>query len=51
VRTNVTRSNVMIYGDFNIGHEKLSAFIGYQKSNNELITNSKSGELIKKVYF
>jgi len=30
VRTNVTESNVMVYGDFNTGHEKLSAFIGYK---------------------
>ncbi|XP_025195726.1 legumain-like [Melanaphis sacchari] len=30
VRTNVTKSNVMIYGDFNNGREKLSSFIGYQ---------------------
>ncbi|XP_027844283.2 legumain-like [Aphis gossypii] len=29
VRTNVTESNVMVYGDFKTGHEKLSTFIGY----------------------
>ncbi|KAL5236595.1 hypothetical protein ACI65C_004005 [Semiaphis heraclei] len=29
VRTNVTTSNVMIYGDLEVGHEKLSSFIGY----------------------
>ncbi|XP_025192744.1 legumain-like [Melanaphis sacchari] len=33
VRTNVTRSNVMVYGDFKTGHEKLSAFIGYKNPN------------------
>lgn len=31
VRTNVTESNVMVYGDFDTGHEKLSAFIGYRQ--------------------
>ncbi|XP_015367844.1 PREDICTED: legumain-like [Diuraphis noxia] len=29
VRTNVSKSNVMIYGDLELGSEKLSSFIGY----------------------
>ncbi|KAF0761211.1 legumain-like [Aphis craccivora] len=35
VRTNVTKSNVMIYGDFEIGKEKLSSFIGYHGNDDD----------------
>ncbi|VVC37948.1 Hypothetical protein CINCED_3A012616 [Cinara cedri] len=31
IRQHVTLSNIMVYGDFDIGYEKLSTFIGYQK--------------------
>lgn len=29
IRTRVTESNVMAYGDFECGFEKLSSFVGY----------------------
>ncbi|XP_050527225.1 legumain-like [Daktulosphaira vitifoliae] len=34
IRTNVTNSNVMVYGDFHVGFEKLSKFIGYNVQRN-----------------
>ncbi|XP_022166863.1 legumain-like [Myzus persicae] len=34
-RTNVTKSNVMIYGDLDTGSEKLSSFIGYRGSGGD----------------
>jgi len=36
VRTNVTKSNIMMYGDFEIGSEKLSSFIGYHENSDEV---------------
>lgn len=35
VRTNVTNSNVMVYGDFRTGHSKLSKFIGYHGNSDD----------------
>jgi len=32
-RTNVTDSNVMVYGDFRTGHETLSSFVGNKNQN------------------
>lgn len=32
-RTNVTDSNVMVYGDFQTGHETLSSFVGNKNQN------------------
>lgn len=31
----------MLYGDFDVGHEKLSAFIGYSKNNDSKPTTIK----------
>lgn len=40
----------MIYGDFSVGHEKLSTFIGYRKSNNtKTIADSMSKIIEQKV--
>ncbi|CAH1731446.1 unnamed protein product [Aphis gossypii] len=36
VRTNVTRSNVMMYGDFDIGSERFSSFIGYRENSDDV---------------
>lgn len=33
IRSNVTASNIMVYGDFQVGHDKLSSFIGSKNSN------------------
>lgn len=50
IRTNVTESNIMLYGDFNIGHEKLSTFIGYKKNDNKMpISLTMKNE--RKVYY
>ncbi|KAL4100790.1 hypothetical protein QTP88_020819 [Uroleucon formosanum] len=34
-RSNVTKSNVMIYGDLEVGKEKLSSFIGYTDNGDD----------------
>ncbi|XP_060847426.1 legumain-like [Rhopalosiphum padi] len=46
VRTNVTDSNVMVYGDFRTGHEKLSAFIGYKNRNEHPPVKPKMAKII-----
>lgn len=46
VRTNVTESNVMVYGDFKTGHEKLSTFIGYNNRKEHLSVKPKTTKII-----
>ncbi|XP_026821008.1 legumain-like [Rhopalosiphum maidis] len=46
VRTNVTKSNVMMYGDFDTGSDKLSSFIGYHGNDGYVSpTVQKSNEI------
>lgn len=40
----------MIYGDFNVGNEKLSKFIGYRKNNIKTINDSTSEIKVKALY-
>lgn len=40
----------MIYGDFNVGNEKLSKFIGYRKNSFKIINDSTSEIKVKAFY-
>ncbi|KAF0758289.1 legumain-like [Aphis craccivora] len=39
VRTNVSKSNVMVYGDFDVGSKRLSSFIGYREYSDDVSLN------------
>ncbi|XP_050527223.1 legumain-like isoform X2 [Daktulosphaira vitifoliae] len=44
-RTAVTQSNVMVYGDFHVGYEKLSSFIGFLDDKHVLKKSDKDPKL------
>ncbi|VVC37944.1 Peptidase C13, legumain [Cinara cedri] len=46
IRTKVTDSNVMAYGDFCAGHEKLSTYIGFPKTRSTLSAEPTTTEKI-----
>lgn len=48
-RVNVTKSNVMIYGDLETGSEKLSSFIGYTGNGADSPNVQQSNDLNTKV--
>jgi hypothetical protein len=48
VRTSVTDSNVMMYGDFDVGHMKLSAFLGKQHQNIESTAAVQNMQMVEK---
>jgi len=50
-RSNVTKSNVMIYGDLEVGREKLSSFIGYTGNGENSPNVQQSNDLNIKVKY
>lgn len=49
IRHRVNTSNVMVYGDFRIGHQKLSSFIGRRKTSGKQTAKFKLNTIKQKV--